>query len=96
MGRSACRQLDRAVCDVASSKAIVSGGADGRLLMGEWAIHLSQVAGRGGRSTLGQSKRITSHRVARARGRDASSQADTQIVRIIGLSLNQIDSPYGR
>ena len=29
-----CRQLDRAVCDVASSKAIVSGGADGRLLMG--------------------------------------------------------------
>ena len=28
------RQLDRAVCDVASSKAIVSGGADGRLLMG--------------------------------------------------------------
>ena len=57
-------------------------------LCGKGAIHLSQVAGRGGRPTLGQGKRSTGHRLARARGRDVSSQADAQIVRIVGLSLS--------
>ena len=47
-------------------------------------IYLSQVDGRGGQPTRGQGKQ----RAARARGRDASSQADAQIAHVVVLSLS--------
>jgi hypothetical protein len=52
------------------------------------AIYLSQVDGRGGQPTLGQGKPSTGRRVARARGRDASSRADAQIAHVVVLSLS--------
>ena len=52
------------------------------------AIYLSQVDGRIGQPTLGQGKPSTGRRVARARGLDASSQADAQIAHVVVLNLS--------
>ena len=52
------------------------------------SIYVSQVDGRDGQPTLGQGKPSTGRRAARARGRDASSQADPQIAHLVVLSLS--------
>jgi hypothetical protein len=53
------------------------------LLLSEWAIYLSQVARRGGQPTLGQGESSAGRRVARARGRDASPEADVYIAHVL-------------
>ena len=52
------------------------------------AICLSQVDGRGEQPTPGEGKRSTGRRMARARGRDTSSQADARIAHVVVLSLS--------
>ena len=47
------------------------------------AIYLSQVGRRGGQPTLGQGESSAGRRVARARGRDASPEADAYIAHVL-------------